>query len=343
MKAMALTGIRKMGLIDRPRPAVRKDADVLLKMAMVGVCGSDIHYYLDGRIGSQVVQYPFTVGHECAGVVAKVGKAVRNLEVGQQVVVEPAMACHRCDRCREGRQNTCRKLRFLGCPGQAEGCMAEYIVMPQECCLPADRLTLEQCVLCEPFAIGLYAVKRSGISVGKTAAILGAGPIGLSCMAAAQRIGITDISLTEPVAGRAEIALRAGAKWVGNPKKTAVVEGILGQEPAGVDVVFECVGKQETVDQAIEMLKPGGRLMMIGIPRKDRISFRIDLARRKEISLFNVRRQNHCTERAIELLAGGKVNIDYMVTHHFRMEESRKAFEMVAGYKDGVVKAMIEF
>jgi L-iditol 2-dehydrogenase len=343
MKAVALTGIRRMEVVDVQRPLIKNDTDVLLKMAMVGVCGSDVHYFVDGKIGSQVVKYPFVVGHECAAVVAETGKAVRRVKVGQRIVVEPAMPCHKCDQCRAGRENTCRKLLFLGCPGQVEGCMTEYLVMPEECCIPADNMTLERGVLCEPFAIGVYAVKQSGIAKGMKAAILGAGPIGLSCLAAARFAGTADIYMTEKVVQRAAIAAKAGAKWVGNPEKSSVIKGILEQEPEGMDIVFECVGKQETVDEAIELLRPGGRLMMIGIPREDRISFRIDLARRREVMVFNVRRQNHCTQKAMELVSSGKVNIDHMVTHHFRMEDSQKAFEMVADYTDGVVKAMIEF
>jgi len=343
MKTVALTGLRRMEVLEKPRPSIRSDTDVLLKMAMVGVCGSDIHYFVDGKIGSQVVKYPFVVGHECAAVVAEVGKRVRNVKVGQQVAIEPAMPCHECDQCTSGRENTCRRLRFLGCPGQVEGCMAEYMVMPEKCCIPSDKLTFEQAVLCEPFAIGVYAVKQSALVRDMKAAILGAGPIGLSCLAAARLTGAAAVYVTEKVPERLALAGRVGAKWVGNPEKGSIVKGMLEQEPDGVDIVYECVGKQETVDEAIEVLKPGGKLIMIGIPREDRISLRIDLARRKEITVVNVRRQNRCTEEAMDLVGSGRVNIDHMVTHHFRMEDSERAFNMVADYKDGVVKAMIEF
>lgn len=343
MKAVVLTGIRRMEVVEVPRPTIKKDTDVLLKIAMVGVCGSDIHYFVDGRIGSQVVKYPFIVGHECAAVVAEVGKAVKRVKVGQCIVVEPAMPCHQCDQCKAGRENTCRKLIFLGCPGQVEGCMAEYMVMPEECCFPADNLSFDRGVLCEPFAIGVYAVKQSGIAKGMNAAILGAGPIGLSCLAAAQAAGCGDIYMTEIVKERLALAAKAGAKWTGNPQKSSIVKDILEHEPGGMDIVFECVGKQETIDEAVELLKPGGRLMLIGIPREDRISLRIDLARRREVTVVNVRRQNDCTQKAIDLISSGKVNIDHMVTHHFRLEDSQKAFDMVADYKDGAVKAMIEF
>ena len=136
--------------------------------------------------------------------------------------------------------------------------------------------------------------------------------------------------------------VEAGADRVGNPNTEDVVAGILKQEPAGVDVVFECAGQQDALDQAVEMLKPGGKLMVIGIPREPRVSFCPDLIRRKEISIINVRRQNHCTQKAIELLAGGKADLDFMITHTFDFEQTAEAFDLVANYRDGVVKALIK-
>ena len=155
MKAAVLTGLGRMEVRQVPDPKIEKDTDVLLKIEKVGVCGSDVHYFETGRIGSQVVQYPFIVGHECAATVTAVGKGVKHVKVGEQVVVEPAVPCHNCDQCHKGRENTCFNLRFLGTPGQGGGCLCEYLVMPEECCLPTQgKLTLEQGALCEPLTIG---------------------------------------------------------------------------------------------------------------------------------------------------------------------------------------------
>ncbi len=343
MKAQVLTGIRQMELREVPDPKLIRDTEVLLKIEEVGVCGSDIHYYETGRIGSQVVRYPFIVGHECAGHVVEVGRGVTRLQSGQRVAVEPAISCHQCDQCLVGREHTCRKLIFLGCPGQIAGCLSEYLVMPEESCFSIDgKLTPTQGVLAEPFAIGLYAVKQSLLQAGAKIAILGAGPIGLSCMAAARAIGVSKIQMTEIIPERMILAQRNGADWVGNPHQEDVVKAINRNQTAQMDVVFECAGQQETLDQAVELLKPGGKLMIVGIPREDRIHFSPDLLRRKEITLINVRRQNHCTQKAIDLQAEHKVNLDFMVTHRFGFEQTRQAFELVAGYKDGVVKAIIQ-
>jgi len=343
MKAAVLTGIGQMEVRDVPDPRIEKDTDVLLKIEKVGVCGSDVHYYETGRIGSQVVEFPYIVGHECAATVVEVGDAVKRVKTGDQIVVEPAVSCHQCDQCRQGRENTCFNLRFLGTPGQGDGCLSELLVMPEECCFPTHgAITIEQGVLCEPLAIAVYAVKQSGVREGADVAVLGAGPIGLSCMVCARARAVRSCYMTEKIPERVAVARTGGATWVGNPLEEDVVAAILAQQPLGMDVVYECAGQQETIDQAVELLKPGGTLMLIGIPREDRVAFSIDKIRRKEITIVNVRRQNGCTQEAIDWIAAGKVHVDFMVTHRFGLERAKEAFDLVAGYRDGVVKAMIE-
>ena len=246
MKAVVLTGIRKMELRDIPAPRIEKDTDVLLKVGAVGVCGSDVHYYTTGRIGSQVVKYPFRVGHEFAATVQDVGRRVKRLTPGQRVAVEPAMSCGVCDQCRVHRRHTCRKLRFLGCPGQAEGCLCEYIVMPAECCYPVKRrTTLEQAAIAEPLSIGVYAVEHSVHMRGARIGILGAGPIGLSVLHAAIVRKAGRIYVTDKIEARMAAALCAGADWTGNPAKQDVVAEISAKEPL-------------LLDAGLRMLRPAG-------------------------------------------------------------------------------------
>jgi L-iditol 2-dehydrogenase len=196
--------------------------------------------------------------------------------------------------------------------------------------------------LCEPFAIGVYSVKQSQIPRNAKVAILGAGPIGLSCMAAAQAEGAETIYITDKLDYRVQITKKGGAVWAGNPEREDIVKEILQREPHGMDIVYECAGQQETLDEAVELLKPGGKLILIGIPRSEQVSFSIDKLRRKELTLINVRRQNKCTQTAIDLIASGKVDIDFMITHRFKLHQTKEAFDLVAGYRDGVVKAIIE-
>jgi threonine dehydrogenase-like Zn-dependent dehydrogenase len=215
--------------------------------------------------------------------------------------------------------------------------------MPAESCFPTHgKITAEQAVLCEPFAIGIYAVQQAALRPEARIGILGAGPIGLSVLEAAKAEGITGIYVTDKLPERVRAAEKAGACWCGNPLRQDVVRDILKQEPLGLDAVFECAGQQETMDQGVDLLRPGGRIMLVGIPREDRISFMPDRMRRKELTLINVRRQNECTQKAIDRVASGNVNIDYMITHRFGLEETPAAFDLVAGYKDGVIKALIK-
>jgi L-iditol 2-dehydrogenase len=342
MKAAVLTALRQMEFRDVEQPRIQQDTDVLLKVERVGVCGSDVHYYETGRIGRQIVEYPFIIGHECSATVKAIGSSVTGVKVDDQVAVDPAVPCHKCDQCRMGRENTCDDLRFLGCPGQGGGCLCEYIVMSEECCFPTKgEITLEQAALCEPLSIAVYAVQRARIPEGASIGILGAGPIGLSVLLSAKAEKSQKIYLTEKIEARLEAARGVGVSWAGNPDRVDIVQEILTAEPLGLDIVIECCGQQEALDHAFEILKPGGRLVIIGTARKERISFDIDTFKRKELSINYIRRQNHCVQATLDLIQSGEVNADFMVTHHFPLEETQKAFDLVAGYRDGVIKAMI--
>jgi L-iditol 2-dehydrogenase len=341
MQTALLTGLARLDLRDTPAPALHQPDEVLLRIGAVGVCGSDIHYYRHGRIGSQVVAYPFTVGHECGGSIVQLGAAVRHLTVGQRVAVDPAIICGTCDQCLAGRHHTCRNLRYLGCPGQLEGCLSEYLVMPAACCIPVpETLDHAQVALLEPLSIACYAVRLAGVTPGTPLAILGAGPIGLCVLAAARALGAGPIMVSEPLAYRRQAALAMGATWVGEPSDDlpATIQGLA---PQLLPLVFECCGQQEALDQGVELLAPGGKLMIIGIPETARVSFNIDLLRRREICLQNVRRQNGCIQIAIDLIEAHPDWLAPMITHHFPLSRCREAFDLVADYRDGVIKAMV--
>ncbi len=350
MKAMFLTALRQMELRDIPEPVIKKNTDVLLKIESVGVCGSDVHYFETGRIGSQVVEFPFVVGHECSASVVKIGSDVTRVKVGEQVVVEPSFACHKCDQCKAGREHTCRNVLFLGTPKQMRGCLCEYIVVPQENCFPTNgEITLEQGALCEPLSIGIYTVKQAGYAKGSNIAILGCGPIGMCVLAASKGIAESHgleahaTYITDKIDSRLSSAQKLGVDYIGNPDKVDIVGDIKKAEPLGIDCVFECCGQQEALDQAMDILKPGGQLVIVGIPRTDFISFSADKFRRKEVTIKYIRRQNHCVQKAIDFVKSGKISIDFLITHRFELEQTQNAFELLTEYGDGVIKAMVNF
>lgn len=344
MKAMALTGLNRMEMREVPDPLMTSGHDVIIRMGAVGVCGSDIHYYTDGKIGKKVVQYPFCVGHEGAGTVYETGKEVTRVKPGDRVAFDPAISCGKCDQCLVGRPHTCRNLAFLGCPGQAEGCLSEFIVIPESCLYPIpETMSFEMAALSEPLSIGLYAADMSIPLKDAKVGILGSGPIGISVLLPALTMGAGDVYMTDKIDERVNLAMQFGASWSGNPLKTDVVSEILKKEPAMLDVVFECCGQQEAMDQAVELLKPGGKLMIVGIPSFDTWRFHVDLLRHKELSIQNVRRQVHRVAKTLTLISEGVILPEAMITHEFSFQDTKKAFDLVSSYTDGVLKAMIHF
>jgi L-iditol 2-dehydrogenase len=342
MKATLLTGIRHFETRQVPEPRLVNDFDVLVRIKTVGVCGSDIHYYTIGRIGSQVVEFPFIVGHETAGIVERTGKKVTRVNAGQRIAIDPAVSCGRCDQCKAGRENTCRELRFLGAPKQLEGSLCEYIVLPEKNCFPiGESMTFEQATLAEPLAIGVYSVERSALAAKANLAILGVGPIGMCVFHVLRTRTVGNVYVTDKIEERLAFSRNLSPKWAGNPDRVDIVKEISHIEPLLLDAVFECSGDPEAIAQGIQLLKPGGTLVIVGITETDEVSFPIHELRRKEITILNIRRQLRCTQKAIDLLAQHKINMDSMVTHRFQLEETQKAFDLVANYKDGVMKAMI--
>lgn len=342
MKAALLAGPRRFEIGQVPAPAIQHDTDVLIKIATVGVCGSDVHYYAHGRIGTQVVEYPFVIGHEAAGTVVETGAGVTTVTPGQRIALDPAVSCGHCDQCRSGRAHTCRTLRFMGCPGQLAGCLAEYVVLPENSCYPLpEQVTFVQATLSEPLAIAVYSVERAPLAPGAAVAILGMGPIGMSVYHVLSTMSVGNVYVTDKIAERLEFARQFTPAWSGNPDRDDVVTEISRREPLLLDVVFECSGDVPAIGQGIRLLKPGGALVIVGIPGQDMISLPIHELRRKEITIINVRRQVHCTSKALYLLASRRIAMDSMATHQFSLDDTQAAFDLVAGYRNGVMKAII--
>jgi len=314
---------------------------VKVRIDRVGICGSDVHYYVHGRIANRVVQYPATLGHECAGTIVEAGSKA-GLETGTRVAIDPALTCGECDQCRSGRSNTCRKIQFLGTPDEAPGAVADYRVLPARNCLPIpDSLSLDCATLIEPLSVGLHSVRLGDLRDGESIGILGCGPIGLSVLlcARAQAEAITAYA-TDLMPQRLAVAHACGADWTSVPNDS-VVESILEQEPFGLNCVFECSGDPACIDQAMKMLVPGGRLIMVGIPATPELTFDVHRMRTSELTFRNVRRQEGCMEPAIRMLTEGRINAAPLVTHHFSLDQIEPAFQLVAAYDDGVIKAML--
>ncbi|MBN2473850.1 MAG: alcohol dehydrogenase catalytic domain-containing protein [Pirellulales bacterium] len=343
MRVAHFTGLRKLEISDEPEPKLDRPDGVLLRIDRVGVCGSDVHYYVGGRIGDQQLAYPATLGHECSGTVMEVGPAVTGLKPEMRVAVDPAIVCGQCDQCRAGRPNTCRNLQFMGCPGEAPGAVAEYRVLPAENCFPIpDSVSLEQAVLVEPLSVGLHAVRVGQIRPPARIAVLGAGPIGLSILLCAKVDAACTVYLTDLLDERLEVARQCGADWMGSAKAEGVTAAVAECEPQGLDLVFECSGDPACIDQAQQLLAPGGTLVLVGIPREPRVSFDLHVMRRAELTFRNVRRQTGCVAPIVRLIAEGRINTAPLLTHRFPLDRISEAFELVDGYREGVIKAVVD-
>jgi len=200
----------------------------------------------------------------------------------------------------------------------------------------------KQAVIVEPLSIGLYGAKYVQHPEKKTVLILGFGPIGISLFLSLKHLGCENIYVSEPISERREHAKTLGAVKVFDPTEENYLSSIINVLDDRFDVVADCCGEQAALDAATKVIKPGGQILMIGIPESDKIYLDPHDLRRNEITINNVRRQNNCIEEAIELIASGKVDVDFMITHTFELSQTPEAFDMVANYKDGVLKALIK-
>ncbi len=342
MRAARLHGIRDLRLEDLPRPTPGP-GEVLLKVASVGICGSDVHYYVDGRIGDQIVSDPIMMGHEFSAWVAGTGAGVEGIELGTLAAIEPAISCGVCESCQHGHPNLCPGVRFCGTP-PIDGVFAEYTIMPADNCftLP-EEIGPDEAAMLEPLGIAIHAVDLSQLKPGQTVAVLGAGPIGLLTAAVARAAGASVIYMTEPLGYRRQFAVDYVADAALNPDKTDVVDEIMHYTGGrGVDVAFEAAGAPETPDQAAALARPGGKVVVGGIPSDDTMTFTASTTRRKGLTIKLVRRMKHTYPRAIRLVQTGMVDVRSLVTHAFPLERIVEAFEIVDTYDDGVLRAVIQ-
>lgn len=342
MKAVYLLKPGSVSIEDIPVPEIKKETDVLVRVKNVGICGSDIHYFLEGKIGSQIVTDKIILGHEAAGEVAEVGNSVTMVEKGQRVAIEPGITCGKCEHCLGGLPNLCPDVRFFGTP-PVDGALREYVVMPEENLVPLpEGLDYNDGILSEPLAIGLYGVKLSRFSVGDEVAITGAGPIGLSVLFSVKSGGAKKIFISDLIPARLEMAKKLGAERVvlaGEEDITDVVEK--ETRGRGVDIGYEAAGKAETFKQSSEVARIGGEAVIYGIPEDDRIEFDAHSIRRKQLRITNVRRSAHVTKLALDLIGQRRLPFSSLVTHTFPLERIEDALKMAAEYRDGVIKAVI--
>jgi L-iditol 2-dehydrogenase len=325
--AARLYGPRDIQIERVPHPGKPGPGEVLLRVTATGICGSDLHTFADARIGDVVLKSPLVLGHEFAGVIESVGSGVEDLRAGMRVAVDPAHPCHRCDLCERGHPNLCRRLHFCGLYPD-DGSLREFMIVPARTCFHVpDAMDDESAAMLEPLGVALHAADLAKIRLGDRVAILGAGSIGLLLVQTVKLAGAGEIFVRDPLPWRVRLAARFGAKPL------AV--------RAEVDVAIEAAWGGEAIQQAMELTRPGGRVVLVGIPSEDRCVFPHSTARRKGLTVVFSRRMKHTYPRAIRLVESGKVDVRPLITHRFPLKNAAEAFALNAAYKEEVVKIIV--
>ena len=305
---------------------------MLVRVEAVGICGSDLHWFEEGGIGTTRISHPIVPGHEMAG----------RTEDGRLVAIEPAIPCERCSLCLEGHPNLCPTIRFSG-QGQDDGSMREWMAWPKHCLFPLpDGLTAVDGAMLEPLGVAIHTVDLAHVRPGMSVGVFGSGPIGLFCLQVAKAAGAARLVATDLASRphRLEAAHVLGAEAFAaedGREAKAILKAVGGH---GLDVAIEAAGVQAAVDAAAEAVRPGGRVVLAGIPSDERTSFKASTARRKGLTIVMVRRMKHTYPRAIALAVASRVDLQSVVTHRFPLAEAAKAFD-VAARREGL-KVVVE-
>jgi len=340
VKAVRLHGPRSFRTDDVPEPSPGP-GEVKIAVRSVGVCASDVHYFLHGRIGAAEAVGPFILGHEFSGVVEQVGEgASAHLRPGQAVTAEPVRPCGTCPSCLRGEYNVCPNLLFFGTPPQ-DGCLCQHVVCLARFTFPLPQgVSLDEGAMTEPLAVGVEAAAIAGPLDGASCLVIGAGAIGLSAVQALRAGGARSVAALEPIAERRAAALELGA-LAAELKDAEATARLLG--PDGPDVVVEAAGEPDAPQLAVDLVRPGGTVVLAGIPEQDLLSIRASTPRRKGLTIRFVRRYRHRFATALGLLAAGRANVGRYVTHIYGPEQTAEAFDLTATRRDGIIRAVIRF
>src|SRR5664279_737034 len=351
MLAARLHGPRDLRIEQVDEPGDPPPEHVKIRVTAVGVCGSDLHNYLDARIGDTVITSPVVLGHEFAGVVVAVGENALDgedqpLRVGQRVAVDPATPCWRCEMCEAGHPNLCRRLHFCGLYPDDGSLQEQMIVEARSCFAVPESMSDATAALLEPLGVALHAVDLGKLKLARSVAVIGAGPIGQLITRLARLSGADPIYAFDCFPWRAARAKAWGAteSWTVTPDldPVKVIHDVTNGR--GVDVVFEAAWADHSIAQAAEMARLGGRLVLVGIPSDDQIGMKHSTARRKGLTIMMSRRMKHTYPRTIRLVttAPQPIDLEGIISHRFPLEQADKAFALNVAYGEGVQKIIID-
>lgn len=318
MRASVLAEKRTLMIEDRPLPAVGAE-DVLIKVAAVGVCGSDVHYFREGRIGDFVVDSPLVLGHEASGTIVATGSDVPAHRIGERVAIEPQRPCGRCRECRSGRYNLCPSMEFYATP-PIDGAFTGYVTIQSDFAYAVpDSVSDEAAALLEPLSVAINAIRKAGVVPGSSILIAGAGPIGIITAQVARAFGASEIIVSDLVPERRERAVKYGATRVIDPVTT---------DPADLDVnaFIDASGSARAVYSGIKSVRAAGTAVLVGLGNPE-MTLPVEHIQNLEINVTGVFRYTDTWPVAIHLVASGQVDLDSLVTGQFDLDSVEEALE----------------
>ena len=335
IKVAKLVEIGKIDIILENLPKLNV-GEVLVEMKAVGICGSDIHFFLEGGLGSFKEKLPMDMGHEPAGKIVD-SNGVGWLSDGDRVAIEPGKPCLHCNYCKKGKHNLCENGLFMGGAGNP-GAFRDYMIVHESQLVKINQsLSYDEGALLEPLGIAYHALNQINFKLINSFAIFGSGPIGLSILNLVKIGGAEKIFMIDKLDYRLDYASKIGAThcFLDSSDNINKIKEI---SKGGVDIAFDAAGMQKTVDGCFDVVGKGGIVSLVGIPTYDYLQYNPHKARIKELIICNVRRSNQTLQTCLELIT--KTNMNF-ITHNFPIDNIQDGFEIVAGYKDSVVKAMI--
>lgn len=337
MRAALLHGPREVRVENIPVPSL-EDGQVRLRSRSVGICGSDLHHFREGSTGDETNEDPFVLGHELSGEVTTESADRLGLAPGTVVAIDPAYPCGECEWCERAYHNLCPNVRFKGV-AEHPGGLAEFINVHPEQVIPVpDDFGPDEAALLEPLGVAIHAVDLADIELMDTVAVLGAGPIGLLVAQVAQVAGAEKCVVVDPLPYRTVVAEQLGADRTAESHEE-ILEWTDGR---GADVVIEATNAPQGFPHAIEGVRIGGTIILVGIPAGNEYTLTASTARRKGLTIKFCRRMGEVYSRAIELVAQNRVKLDPLVTHRFSLEQTPEALRLQSNCEDGVIKAMVQ-
>jgi L-iditol 2-dehydrogenase len=340
-KAAVMRGVRKIRIeeVETKQP---KPDELKVKVEYIGVCGSDLHFLKDGRLGNWVADDFLILGHEAGGIVEAAGSAVNGFKPGDRVAMEPGGGCGKCYYCKTGKYNLCEKMSFMAIPDQREGAFQQYVNHPADLCfkLP-DNVSTLQGALVEPLSVGLHAARQSGISAGDSACILGAGCIGLVTLLVLKMMGVGPIIVSDVIPKRLEKAKELGADIVVDATKQDVLSVVMDATQEGAGFVYEAAGTQPTTLLAASLIKKGGVVTLIGMASEAILKFDVGTLMQKEARLETIFRYRNLYPLAINVIARGLLPVEKIVSHVFEFEDIENGLLYNIDNNRDVIKAVI--